>query len=428
MQPRKWFRRGTWKLFQYLPEKIRHRIIRRSFPVSHELISGLEFKIAETQEELEAAYNLVYEEYLSSGLTEANEAGMRMSKFHALPGTTVIIGKIDGEIICTLSVIHDGPIGLPMDYTWDLDPIRFKAARIAEISSMAIKKNAQGRRGGILLPLCKFMYQFCTEYAGVEIIVISTINIVRDFYSAILLFETLGDTKPKPHGYTQGVTAYAQYLDYRTAPERYRKVYDHLEDKYNLYKFFKNTDSSKHFRFPSKAPAQCVYPVMTPDLLNYFFNKSLPIFKNLKPEERDYIRTTYYDQAYLKVLGSDQETFTHSRRDKRYPVHCSAILTQPNSNVIQKAVVLEIAKNGLGLRLTEPIPIGKITKIALDWPNSKKIQLEAIPRWKSPELSYGFQIVQVAYDDWKTIIDRLETTFQAKDPGKAIRLKKIMGR
>lgn len=218
----------------------------------------MHFKLAETKEELEAAFALVYQEYVETGIVPPNQVGLRITKYHALPGTAVLIGKWEDEIVCTLSIINDSPMGLPVDSDWDIDFLRKNSTRMAEVSALAIRRGLQGRRGKILLPLCKFMYEYCV-LAGIDVLVISTRESVKDFYRAIMLFEVIGSGKPVRYGFANGTPAVAQFLDLRTAPDRFRKVYSARSDKYDLYRFFAEMKFS-NFELPLMNPAFCFKP------------------------------------------------------------------------------------------------------------------------------------------------------------------------
>jgi hypothetical protein len=188
---------------------------------------------------------------------------LRITKYHALPSTSVLVGKLNGEVVSTVTVVLDSPLGLPADSQWDLSELRKKAPRIAEISALTIRKDLQKRRGKILMPLCVYMFKFVTRYAGVDLIVAATTDSVRDFYRSYLLFEPVGNGKPVTYDFVKGVLANAQYLDCRTSHDRYQSVYGREPDHFNLFKYAFQTEFSE-FKFPAQMPGQCTSPALSP--------------------------------------------------------------------------------------------------------------------------------------------------------------------
>lgn len=403
-----------WRALNFLPQSVRSEIIRRSFPVTHDLPDGLIFKIAETKEELEEAFQLVYQEFIATRYITENPAGLRLTKYHALPGTTVLIGKWNNEIVCTLSVIHDNPMGLPSDETWDLSEMRKNSSRVAEISGLAIKRSAQGRRGKLLLPLCKFMYEYAVNYAGVEVIVVATQAVVMEFYRAILLFKPIGDGEPVPHGFVRNFPSTAQFLDLRSAPSEYQSAYDHRSDDFNIYKYFVQTKFDC-FHFPTKIHGQCVYPVMNLELLEYFFAKRISIFSGLSEGEKLAIRAAYetrneeaLDQAAkLNSIIGLQSKAKSARREPRMPTYLDATLVDTQSNTIQRARVVAASQSGLMIKLNEKIPLNQVTFIHLVLGANRPMRLEARAIWGDEQLRYGFQILRVSSQEWHEFIHLL---------------------
>ena len=77
--------------------------------------ADIEFKVAATQDERMAAFQLVYESYLQTGLIEPNPYQMRVTPYHLLPTTEVFVATCQGETIFTGTLVADGELGLPME-------------------------------------------------------------------------------------------------------------------------------------------------------------------------------------------------------------------------------------------------------------------------------------------------------------------------
>ena len=65
--------------------------------------------------ELESAYELVYQNYRPRDYMSPHPSCLRLTIFNAFPTTLTFVGVIYGEVIATVSLIPDTPIGLPMD-------------------------------------------------------------------------------------------------------------------------------------------------------------------------------------------------------------------------------------------------------------------------------------------------------------------------
>jgi hypothetical protein len=396
-------RKGFWQILRLLPVRIRSAIIRSHFyaPVAHPV--GLEFKVADTKQELEEAFALLYAEYLAYGYMDSNSAKLRITKYHALPGTTVLVGKWDGKVVCTLSVITDSTIGLPSDSSWDLNTLRKRAGRIAEISGLAIHPDLQGRRGKILLPMCKFMYEFCSRYAQIDIIFISTLEIVKEFYQAVLLFESIGKAKPLRNNFVKNVVAYGQFLDLRTAPERYYKTYHNKNKGRDLHKYMA-LDNCRHFQFPQKVIGQCTFPVMTPDLLEYFFQEKLPIFSEMISLEKCHVSNCYKNDVYSKMLKLDQSK--KIRKEPRIETNRKATLIDSSKSSIQNATVIEISNSHLVLKMQTPVEINSQICINVDIGN-KAIKLRGISIRIDKLNRQTFKVVENRNKEWREFLDNI---------------------
>src|SRR5207249_7362589 len=95
-------------------------------------------KIASTRAEREAAFRLVYQRYLASGLCAANPHGMRVTPYHLLPTTTVFVAIYRGEVILAVSLIGDGGEGVPMEsiFPEEIQNLRNQGVRFGEISCL----------------------------------------------------------------------------------------------------------------------------------------------------------------------------------------------------------------------------------------------------------------------------------------------------
>src|SRR5215472_9347224 len=77
---------------------------------------GAEIGVAVGATETAAALRLAHDVYVREGYMEPHPLGMRiLLPYHALKTTMVLVARRRGEIVGTLSLVFDSPVGLPLD-------------------------------------------------------------------------------------------------------------------------------------------------------------------------------------------------------------------------------------------------------------------------------------------------------------------------
>lgn len=100
-------------------------------------------KIADSRDELEACFSLLHDAYVDSGFMQPDLSGMRVTIYHALPTTTTLCAKWDGEVVGTISLIRESAFGFPLQKIFDLSDVRQKGGKLAEVSALAIHRNSE---------------------------------------------------------------------------------------------------------------------------------------------------------------------------------------------------------------------------------------------------------------------------------------------
>jgi hypothetical protein len=92
--------------------------------------------------EFEGAFRCIYRSYLARGLTPNNRYEMRLTRHHLLPTTRVLIAKIGSQVVGTLSVVENEPIGVPISSAFrpQVDELSRGCDRIAEATCLAAAK------------------------------------------------------------------------------------------------------------------------------------------------------------------------------------------------------------------------------------------------------------------------------------------------
>jgi len=264
-------RRTMRSAFNALPRDGRLAVYRNFVDCDPAPSDRLVLKIAETREELEACFRLLHDAYVSSGLMQLQPSGMRVTIYHALPTTTTLCAKYDGEVVGTLSLIRESVLGFPLQRIFDLNALREKRGNLAEVSALAIARRFRQTGGSILFPLMKFMYEYCTTFFDTRHLVIAVNPDHIEMYESLLFFQRLSQNVVENYDFVNGAPAVGATLDLGTAPEIFRQHYGSKPPKRNLHAFF------TEIRLPNiQLPARRFYttndPVLTPELLDYFFN------------------------------------------------------------------------------------------------------------------------------------------------------------
>jgi hypothetical protein len=161
--------------------------------VPHLKNSDIVIRLANSNEEIRAANELIVGNYLNIGLW-ADEQEFLQSKFHHSAARNVFVAVDHGKIVGTVSIVKDSENGLPADSFQPaaMKHLRAQGDRMAEVTALAIDKSASQDRALILF-LYKFLYQYSFYYAGIDRFVASTTPRHAQFYETIFGFQHLSD-------------------------------------------------------------------------------------------------------------------------------------------------------------------------------------------------------------------------------------------
>jgi hypothetical protein len=267
--------------------------IRRSALLQSQLddIDRPSIKIAETRDELEQAFSLVYYEYQNMGyITEPNASEICLSIYHVLPETTVFIFKSYLTVISTLTQIFDSNMfGLPMDalYHGELDALRRANRKLVELSALATSNEARWRN--VFMYLARAMFWYAMRQRVNDLCI--TVNPKHvEFYKTIFLFEDLGPEKYYPK---VGAPAVALRLNLDDIYRKLRQAYSALDFDCDLHSFF---DKVTPGALPESDGTDALVKkrrIMETDTVRYFFIEKTNVLEMATPEQMDYIKSIY---------------------------------------------------------------------------------------------------------------------------------------
>lgn len=358
---RKSVHRGLRRLFSILPKEQRFAIYRSFVDCDPAPSDRLQLKIADTQEELEACFHLLHDAYVDSGFMKPHPSGMRVTIYHALPTTTTLCAKWDGEVVGTMSLIReDSAFGFPLHKIFDLTEVRTKEGNIAEVSALAVHPSFRKSGGAILFPLMKFMYEYSTTFFDTRHLVIAVNPNRIEMYESLLFFKRLTANVVEEYDFANGAPAVGAWLDLHDAPEIFDRVYGAKAPRKNLHDYFIRA-RLPNILWPQRRYYTTNDPVLTPELLDHFFNKSTNGFATLDDHEKALLHTIYdlpeYDDVLPKVpAGAGGRRY---RQYHRYSFKCPGYLrvTGKDQSLRYTMQVIEVSRYGFQAKLADPLPM-----------------------------------------------------------------------
>ncbi|MBN2292700.1 MAG: hypothetical protein JXM70_09760 [Pirellulales bacterium] len=153
---------------------------------------------------------------------------IRVTPYHALPTTEVFVAKDHGEIVCTMSLVRDAGLGLPMESIYDkeINQHRRRGLKLAEVSCLAFDRKSEACSFSEISRLMAFTAQ-CAVRRGVHQLVIAVHPRHAAFYHRFLAFEPIGEEKT--YDAVRGKPAVAMALDLIQLqidhPKAYRRLF-----------------------------------------------------------------------------------------------------------------------------------------------------------------------------------------------------------
>lgn len=334
--------------FKLCPENLRHKILRKIVIAPDHSNREITYKIASTQEELEAAFRLLHDCYSAKGLIHRQSHGLRCNLYSVMPYTTVIIAKRGEDILGTLSLIKDSPLGMPSDkiYKNENDFYRQEGAQLVEVSALAIdpKYRKTASSGQISLYLMKYLYEYCERYMGCDTLCAVVHPNTYDFYKGLLGFKKNG--KIIKYNFVRGALAMhitRNMADFRCkwGPQNYPAVGQNVGN-------FLNSETPNFMIYPQRKTELLLDPVLTKDMLEYFLKTKTALINELLPHDLNLIKEAY--QPYFEI---DYGTPAHESarlRPFRFPAQVPAALVSKGQVFV--GTITDLSANGLFFKTT----------------------------------------------------------------------------
>ncbi len=405
---------GLRKLFAFLPRQTRFAIYRSFVECDASPSPRLVLKIAETQEELEACFRLLHDAYVGSGFMKPDPSGMRVTIYHALPTTTTLCAKFDGEVVGTLSLIRESLFGFPLQAIFDLNQVRERTGQIAEVSALAVHPKFRKTGGTILFPLMKFMYNYCTTFFDTRHLVIAVNPNRIEMYESLLFFERLSEKSVDNYDFANGAPAVGATLDLKTAPALFEKVYGKKPLRRNMHHYFIEA-VMPNIVLPTRRYFTTNDPVMTPALLDYFFNQRTQVFAQLDEHKKQLLHAIYNLDAFQAVLPAMAQPTAQQvqRSHQRYSVKCPGtfevkVATQARAYDL---LVVDLSLYGFQVYSKVALPLGEWGEATIKLGQAEKSITHATAVRDRANGLPGFYGFQLAEPDlaWRKFVNAMQS-------------------
>jgi len=418
---RKAFHQKLRALLGKFPAAIRYPVYRRMIDCDPSPDPRLELKLAETQEELNACFTILHDAYVSSGFMQPHPSGMRVTIYHALPTTTTLCAKFDGQVVGTLSMIREGVFGFPMQSAFDLTRVRAMGGNIAEISALAVHPSFRSTGGAILFPLMKFMREYCVRLFDTRHLVIAVNPDRIELYEAVLHFTRLPENTIDRYDFANGAPAVGATLDLQAAPALFKKTYHGRRVRKDLHKFFFDSELA-NIRWPGRKYHTTNDPVMTPALLDHFFNQRTQVLPGLDDRKKSLLWSIYDQAEYRAVLPLMQGSADHGhplRRHQRYSIKCPGVVHIQTDGERRSYVldVIEISLLGFQAECNLPLPLDQdgSADIELGQGLHSRVQARSVrQRQTEGGTFYGFKLSEPD-QAWRECVAALEVSQTSGD-------------
>lgn len=366
-------------VLSWLPRPLRYALYRQLVRCDVAPDPRLVLKLAETKEELEACFRLLHDAYVDAGFMKPDPSGMRVTIYHALPTTTTLLARFDGRVVGTVSLIRESAMGFPMQKIFRIDEIRRAGGNIAEVSALAIAREFQSAGGIILFPLMKFMYEYSTRLFDTRHLVIAVNPNRIALYESILFFRRLEQNAVDHYDFVNGAPAVGAHLDLGRVSEIFRRHYGGKAQTKNLFEYFLEL-RLPNIVFPDKRFYTTNDPVMTPELIEHFFNRCTRVFASMAPREMLRMHSIYDLPEYRKCLPPIPQEIKNRLRQRRHPrfsVICPARFvldagTPPQTFPIK---VVECSLSGFRARSEKSLPLNSIGTVSIDLGQSERSRM-----------------------------------------------------
>jgi hypothetical protein len=276
-----------------LPKCISYRWIRNSLNLAiPKANSKLSFEIASNAHDLLAALTLVQKNFEREGYAIKNSNGLRITPYHLLPETVVIVAKRDNEVMATISIVPRTRFGLPLESSFTLNNLLDNKGRVIEVSALAVDPRVRGQQGEILYNLLKYMYHCNVGILHADTEVIGVNPKMVPLYEAVLLFNKIPKLPVTKYDFANGAPVVPMIFSFAKGELSFEKTYGQKPSRLNMFEFFK-LPAPPQFVLPNTAEFSQHLPQRKPSEFTQILSMSKEVIATLTIEQRHVLKDLY---------------------------------------------------------------------------------------------------------------------------------------
>lgn len=392
--------------FGILPASIKDPLLRKAVQIPMSVPDELTIKVAESESELKAAFKVLYNAYEQKGYTKKQVKKYRITKYHMLPTTTVLIAKWNEEVIGTFSVIQDSFLGLPADGFSDLSELRNKSHSVGELSCLAVKKEFRQKNNLVFLLLVKAMLNYAIKYLQLDFFIISVHPSSKAFYRAVMgMIESRG-RMTRHYGFANNQPAIVFFQNVETWYRLLEKRFDSKTEDQNLYQFM--ISPCENIQLPRRDYYKSHDMVFSYPIFKRLFCDLSKALEELDSDQKQYLGDLFVSTKIRRILK--QKLHSYSKRlVQRYPLHCRVLLFQyPRRNQplrIEQGWIQDVSAQGMRIFSQQSLAEqGQSLKLVIQMGPTKRLCLEGRIVWCSPNGQCGIEL-QRSHVLWESFVN-----------------------
>jgi hypothetical protein len=233
-------------------------------------------------------------------------------------------------------------------------------------------------------------------------------------YESLLFFQRLTANVVEKYDFANGAPAVGAWLDLRHAPQIFQRIYAGKPLRKNLHAYFIEHELP-NIDWPQRRYYTTNDPVLTPDLLDHFFNVRTQGFATLDDHRKELLHSIYDLPEYDAVLPPlpYRTDVRRYREHSRYSCKCPGYLTIANNGWKGRFEidVVDVSRYGFLARCREALPLKIWSDATLklgphDVATIKAIAVREHPLESTEVHAYGFNLGDPDVI-WNTFIETL---------------------
>ena len=212
---------------------------------------ALDVRVAPCREKLTGAFELVYRSYLARGYIRPHSGGVVYQSTFGLSSSRTIVALTQvGEVVGTLTLVRDNPLGLQLEATYsaEVQLLRNQGRKVAEVTCLAVEPAAGFRPRAVFFALTQFALHYAYWQRYDDLLLAIHPRHYRFYWHCFRVYP-VGPCRP--HGPAQGNPAVCCRIDMRHLGRNMRpRLWQH---------YFSRMRSRKHYMGPPIAPADHLY-------------------------------------------------------------------------------------------------------------------------------------------------------------------------